>query len=53
MSEAQTMPAKQQTVITVTPRQVKAAQIAVKGHKRLGRPVPPGLERISRLERTA
>jgi hypothetical protein len=33
--------------ITVTRRQVKAAQIAVKGHQKLGRPVPPGLQRIA------
>lgn len=39
--------APERKVIEVAPHQVKAAQVAVKGLKRLGKPVPPGLQRIA------
>lgn len=39
------------STIVVTPRQVRAAQIAVKGYRRLGEPVPPGLQRLADLGR--
>ena len=34
-------------VITVTPRQVEAAKIAITGYQKLGREVPPGLRKIA------
>lgn len=39
-------------VIVVTRRQVKAAQVAIKAHKKLGRPIPPGLQRIADTKRS-
>lgn len=53
MTEARAVPEPRErpTVRKVTPRQVKAAQIAVKGYQRRGREVPPGLQRIAEAKR--
>lgn len=45
--ESQPQMEPERNVNKVTQRQVKAARIAVKSHQRLGRPVPPGLQRIA------
>lgn len=39
--------------MTVTPRQVFAAQVSIKGYKKLGRPIPPGLQRIADAKRAS
>lgn len=44
-------PPERAPVIKVTPRQVRAAQISIKAHRRLGKPVPPGLRRIAAARR--
>lgn len=54
MSEAQTMPKPEHPAVRkVTPRQVKAAQIAIKGYQRRGREIPPGLQRIADAKRVS
>lgn len=53
MAETPTMPKKAEKVIKVTPRQIRAAQISVKAHQRLGKPVPPGLQRIADVKRAS
>lgn len=44
-------PTSQPVVRKVTPHQVKAAQIAIKGMERQGTSVPPGLRRIANARR--